>query len=254
MINRKRPDFVDHFWVLSEAPFSSNNIFSPKRKYKIKTIPPTIYTNSQYIMHELKNTHMFITCINPKGHVIKNKMENIMKTDTFIVIDSYDLSEISTWTSLWDIGVEMFEYSNIILKYLSSNDFYIPLTWYIDKIEQIKKDRYNKKELVKTILNEAIRNNNPDIIQYIAVEFGNDFSYLNDEPSIIESIYELAATQNVNHDYCIKVIRQLDEYKIFSSILYSDRILRIVFLLFEEMGHTECASIINKYLHDIAYE
>ena len=250
MINRKRSNFIDHSWVLSENPFSSNNIFSSKKKIKIKISPHITYANSQYIMHELKKDHVFITCINPIGHIIKNKLENTMRTNSFIVEESYNLSEVNTWLQLWDMDVEMVEYRDNILKYLSANDCYVSLAWYIDKIRQIKKDDFDKIEAVKIILKEAVRNNNYDIIQYIAVEFGNDFSYLSNDSSIIESICALAAMQNVNKDYCIKTIQYLDNYKFFSGILYPDRMLKMISILFKEMGHKKCSDIINKYLHN----
>ena len=250
MINRKRSDFIDHFWTLSEKPFSPNSIFSQKRKYRIKASNPLVYTNSQYIMNELKNTDMFISHISPSGNITKNIIENIMATDSFIVEESLNLSEVNTWLKLWDMDVGMVEYSNNILKYLSANDYYTVLVWYVDKIKQIEKEDFDKNEIVKNILNEAIRNNNPDIIQYIAIEFGDNFSYLTDKISVIESVCELASMQNVNQDYCINVIGYLDKYGFFSSILYPDKMLRMIYILFEEMGHKQCASIIHKYFQD----
>lgn len=247
MIDRRKPDYEDYYWILLKDynQWKEGETLHQEEGFKF-------YPN-QYIFEKLCNEDRYVIKISP---VNKNEMHRYSSfshayTSTDIVIDRIlELFSMEAFEELWNKNVEIFKYTDDLISFFSTNGYYRPLAWLVEKCMKFQKDSFDKDKVAKDILLHAIPNNNSDLIDYITHNLEPDLSIFESDNDIMTAISKLIANQEGQKDFCYDMIDRLLSGGIFKDSYKATFMIQMYITMCSTIGHTRTSDRLEKFLQE----
>ena len=250
MTDRRNEKYHDYYWILTDSIIDKSTGCEYEMGYIInENLQDFKIYQSQYLFESLNPLTRYVIQVVPEymAKLQKNIEGYITTSDTVKVLAVYDINSISTWDVLWNLGVDMCLYQINIIESLTTNGFYVPLVWYIEKMQEIKKLNYIPPNIVYQILKYAIANNYLDIIQYVTCNIDTDLSMYGENDDIIIAFSKLISHQYVERDFCYYTVDYLLNHDFFKSIVNKELLTSMILTVLRTMGHTRTADLLVKY-------